>query len=276
MRARHAIFLALSGVVASSGLVHAQQIRGRVVDEPSRRGIGDLMVMVLAQDNTLVGNVSTDAQGFFQARTGPGRFTIVVQGIGYAPARRAVAVGSSDLTIPAFVLDIDAVELDSVSATARRAPAVAPVGFARSAHILAAEKLADLERRGVTLLHALRQFNGLHIRQMRDETGHNRVCVEARRAIQPLRPETLATRSRLRRNVQQIRCEWIVVVIDGLVSSDPEPILRAQGLTDYESVEFASPVDAGMRWGMEASSRGALVLWSRGRGPHVDASRNIR
>lgn len=276
MRARPLIIATLVGLSGSSNLVSAQQINGRVVDEPARRGIADMMVIVLREDSAVVRTVTTDAQGFFQARTGPGRFTVVVQGIGYAPAQRAVTVGSNDLTIPAIVLEIDAVELDSVSATTRRAPAVAPVGFARAAHILAAEKLADLDRRGVTLLHALRQFNGLHIRQMRDETGHNRLCVEARRAIQPLRAETLATRSRLRRNVQQIRCEWIVVVIDGLVSSDPEPILRAQGLTDYESVEFASPVDAGMRWGIEASSRGALVLWSRGRGPHVSSGRNIR
>jgi len=44
----------------------------------------------------------------------------------------------------------------------------------------------------------------------------------------------------------------------------------------FESIEFFTPAEAGNRFGMTASATGALVLWTRGRGPHVSESRNKR
>jgi hypothetical protein len=277
MRFRRALFVPILVLAGSAVPLQAQQIRGRAVDEPSRRGVRDLMVTVLAEDSVVVQTVTTDTAGFFRARTGSGRFTLIVEGIGYTSQRREISVDGEDVTIPAFVLHVDVVELDSLEATGRRRPAVAPVGFARAAHLLSADKLAQLDRRGTTLLAAVRHFNGLHIRQFRDNSGHSRSCVEARRAIKPMQPDTVLTRNRVRRTMQQSPCEWIVIVVDGLVTSDPEEVFRTQqNLSDYESIEFASPVDAGGRYGIEASSRGALVLWSRGRGPHVDPARIVR
>jgi hypothetical protein len=72
-------------------------------------------------------------------------------------------------------------------------------------------------------------------------------------------------------------CEQLTFVVDGVVldAESVKPILRSANVQDYESVEYLTPVEAGYRYGLGASS-GAIVMWSRGRGPHVSDARNRR
>jgi hypothetical protein len=71
-------------------------------------------------------------------------------------------------------------------------------------------------------------------------------------------------------------CDCVALVIDGIAIGDSESTVRTLDLAMFESVEFFTPVEAGTRFGMQASATGALVLWSRGRGPHVSDERNKR
>jgi hypothetical protein len=43
---------------------------------------------------------------------------------------------------------------------------------------------------------------------------------------------------------------------------------------ELESVEYLNPLDAGLRYGNRAAQSGALVMWSRGQGPHKSPSRH--
>jgi hypothetical protein len=69
-------------------------------------------------------------------------------------------------------------------------------------------------------------------------------------------------------------CEPVVLVIDGVVTGDPHEPLRSFRLSDMESVELLQPTDAGLQYGLDASANGALVIWTRGRGPHRSEARN--
>jgi hypothetical protein len=45
-------------------------------------------------------------------------------------------------------------------------------------------------------------------------------------------------------------------------------------MQNIESFEYLSPVEAGQQYGLDASANGALVIWTRGRGPHKSPDRN--
>jgi hypothetical protein len=69
----------------------------------------------------------------------------------------------------------------------------------------------------------------------------------------------------------------VVLVIDGIVMAHGPILVRqtlSEPLSNWESVQYLTPVEAGSRFGLDASARGALLLWSRGRGPHVSEDRN--
>jgi hypothetical protein len=74
-------------------------------------------------------------------------------------------------------------------------------------------------------------------------------------------------------NPEVSQCQMVEVFLDGMAVGLAPELLQALPLMDLESVEFFHPFQAG-QWGYEASIYGALVLWTRGRGPHADAARN--
>lgn len=193
---------------------------------------------------------------------------------GYAEHRQPVYVRASDQTIPAIVLKTQVIELDGIraDATGRRAAAERAAGFRREAHVAAGARMADLERHGVTPVNAIRELGPLRVFTFMTPQGRTRTCIESIR-----RMDVLSDRQRrpygAGRGEEDI-CQWVIVVIDDVVISDPETMLRSLKLQDFESVEYVAPVDAGFRYGPDASSLGAVVLWSRGLGPHVSADRN--
>jgi hypothetical protein len=50
--------------------------------------------------------------------------------------------------------------------------------------------------------------------------------------------------------------------------------MRTFHLGDFESIEYSPPAEAAQKYGMDAGTYGALLLWTRGRGPHVSDARN--
>lgn len=251
-------------VAALASPAAAQEIRGRVVDERSRQALADAAVTLLGPDSTVLTRVPTGSDGFFTIRApAEGRFTITIELIGYAPVSRAVSVSSGTVTVPAFVLNPQAIELDSIQANVtRRDLDRTAVGFTRASQIAAGERLARLERQGARMITAVRELSGVHVREWNDRNGRPHVCVEHRRRIRAMAAGAANS------------CEWVVLVVDGITLGRDEMTFRNLGsLQHYESVELLSGVDAN-RYGMDASAYGALVLWTRGRGPYVDPGRN--
>jgi hypothetical protein len=69
----------------------------------------------------------------------------------------------------------------------------------------------------------------------------------------------------------------VAIVINGVnTGMDGESALlffQSLQVPDWESIEYVAPIDAGVQYGMLAGERGALVLWSRGMGPHASEAR---
>lgn len=256
------------GLLPSS--VEAQQIRGRVVDEQTRQAVPGAVVSILRADSTVVTRAEAGTDGFFTIHLAdPGSYVIGVESVGYWPLRRAIEVGAEDMLVPALVLTSQAIQLDSVGVEVEGGVAIerGVVGFARASHVVAGERLAMLERQGIRFPSAIRDLGaGLRVREWIDRFGVPHLCVESNRRIMSMGGG----------GGSEGNCDWVALVIDGIPIGNEELTARSLNLQDFESVEFFTPVEAGNRFGLRASSTGALVLWTRGRGPHVSEERNKR
>jgi hypothetical protein len=263
----------LIGAVAALGSgtsAHAQQIRGRVVDEQSRSALVEATVTLQAVgDSTLIDRAGTTADGFFTVRApGPGEYRIAVDRIGYAPVERTVRLGTQrELVVPAFVLQSEAIPLDPITAEGRARTEAAHVaaGFRRSSHLVTGEQLAKLEQVGATMNAAVRTLSaGLRVRDLRRrEWTRDLTCIELTRQLPTFRDDDVPP-----------ECDMVAIVLDGVTIPDPLNFYQHLSLREYESIEFVPAPEAGPLYGMEASAKGALVLWTRGRGPHRSAQRN--
>jgi hypothetical protein len=283
MNMHRILYAAVVFAVLGSGVAQAQQVRGRVVDDRARRAVQNATVLLVDSAGVQHAGGTTGADGFFTLRApGAGRYTILIQQPGYAENRRDVQVASSDLLVPAFVLETEAVQLDSIGVEARARPQeLAPTGFQRSSHVISGAQLATLERQGGRFLTAVREMSSIRFREWSEE-GRQFFCVQSVRAASSgLQIDTRARERRSDGGAIGIEgrgatdCQWVALVVDGiLIGGDPMTNYRQLHLSDFESVEYLPPAEAGRLYGMAAASSGAIVAWSRGRGPHVSEQRN--
>jgi hypothetical protein len=266
------LLLSVAAAIAPATAAHAQQIRGRVIDEPSRSPIFEATVTLYAiADTALVDRAGTAADGFFTLRApGPGEYRIVAERIGFAPLERMVRLGTQrELVVPAFVLQSQAIALDPVRADARGRADSASVaaGFRRASHLVTGERLAMLERLGTSIDAAVRELGaGLRVRDLL-VPGMTRAvtCVEITRRLPSFRGGGGAGTD---------GCDMVAIVLDGATVPDPLGFFQHLQLREFESIEYVPAPDAGPLYGMEASAYGALVLWTRGKGPHRSQRRN--
>jgi hypothetical protein len=244
----------LASAVSPDCLV-GQIVRGRAVDYANRRGLAEVTITVLDRESRAVAELATDGDGLFTVRLGgPGSFWLIASRLGFAPDTQMVSMGSADtLVMPAFLLLSAAIPVDTVTANVHTGDEAA-VGFARIGHVVAGSRLADLDRQGAQLTAVARDIPGLRVVGM---------CIQSTRRFLDMRGAS--------------RC--VVLVIDGIVLEDGPILLRqtlSEPLSNWESVQYLTPVEAASRFGLDAGSRGVLLLWSRGRGPHVSEDRNKR
>jgi hypothetical protein len=113
----------------------------------------------------------------------------------------------------------------------------------------------------------MRELPSLQIRQGQFETYEGvqyGYCVESSRGLARLdAPEQQTTLP---------WCEMISVVIDGIETIRASEALHMARLREIESIELVPPLGA-HRWGERAAVNGALVIWTRGRGPFRDGGR---
>jgi hypothetical protein len=245
----------------------AQEIRARVVDEQSRSAVLAVVATLLTPDSVEITRATSDAEGFFQLTApAPGPYLVRVERMGYAPEIRPVSLEEGQKVIPAFVLRTEAIPLDTlqVEFTPREITRPGVAGPTRPAYLLAGERMARLEHTGVSFFSAAQELGG-GVRLKGVMLGERRLtCIESRRRSTSIRDNPRS-------------CYNVAIVIDGVATGmdGVEALLFFQSLrvSDWESMEYLSPVDAGTQYGMLAGSRGALVLWSRGMGPHRSPAR---
>jgi hypothetical protein len=265
------LLLGVAAAIGGGAAAHAQQIRGRVIDEPSRSPLFEATVtLYAAADTARLERVGTAADGFFTLQApGAGDYRIVVERIGYAPVERRVRLGAQrELVVPAFVLQSEAIALDPVRADARGGPDSATVttGFRHASHLVAGARLATLERLGSSIDGAVRELGaGLRVRDLL-VPGMTRAmtCVEVKRRLPSFRGGGGTSSS---------GCDMVAIVLDGATVPDPLVFFQHLSVREFESIEYVPGPEAGSLFGMEASANGALVLWTRGKGPHRSSRR---
>jgi hypothetical protein len=276
--------------------VHGQVARARIVDEMQRQPVAGAEVVLVAGRDTAA-RATSGADGFFQVvLPSGGTYRLVVSATGFGAVERQVRVGASGTTLlPAIVLEASALPLDPVQVeAARRAPTAtdAPLDWvdgypvARPASTVAGARLADMERRGASQYDAVRQLTGVRVRAVHRD-GRQVQCVET---IRPLmgRDDRIGARPggaigvvtsgmpgvvvRPPARVEE-QCSPVTLVIDGIIVGDGF-MLQDVRLVNFESIEYLSPLESGVRFGPDAAAFGAIVLWSRGRGPHRSPDRD--
>jgi hypothetical protein len=254
-----AIVASVSLLLGVQGL-SAQQVRARIVDDVSRQPLAGVTVGLIGSANAEQASAMTGDDGFFEfERPDPGAYTLVIEHMGYEPLRQPLVItAGADVTIPAIILRSTAVVLDTLHAEARAADRLRGPDLT---HVVYGAHMARLEQANVSGPGVVRQLGaGLRVK----ETGARSVCVESIRRYMSMRDMLRGSRG----------CEMVVVVLDGVVVGNGSHILGGMQIGHYESIEYVPPVQAGQRFGMEASAKGAIVLWTRGFGPHRSAARD--
>jgi hypothetical protein len=249
-------------MVATS--VSAQQVRARIVDHVSRQPIVGVHVRVVDDANVEIA-AETGADGFFAIeRIEPGSYTLLIEHPGYAPVRQSLVIAAEGaVTVPAIVLKSTAITLDTLSVEARARDHREDLRGADLTHVISGARMARLEQANVSGPGVIRQLGAaLRVRQKVYES----VCVESTRRYMTMRDFMTGGLSD--------GCNMVVVVLDGTIIGDGSQLLAGMQVGHYESIEYVPPVQAGRQFGMEASAKGAIVLWTRGFGPHRSEARN--
>jgi hypothetical protein len=270
MRTRNRIRLILTLVACALGVQEgiAQEVRARVVDELSRSAIAGAAATLLTPDTVVIARAVSGPDGFFSlSAPARGDYLVRIEHLGFATVTRSVAVRDGQVTVPAFVLPVTAIPLDTLEVEASRGASRVPgvVGFSRPSHLISGDRMAVLERTGVSFTSAVREI-GAGLRSRGVMVGdRNYTCIESVRHTPSMGGGGGGG------------CAMVAIILDGVnTGMDTEGALRFVHylrLAEYESVQYLSPVDAGVRYGLRASDRGALVLWTRGKGPFKSEAR---
>ena len=258
------VLLILCVLAALPVAAHAQQVRARIIDADRRTPLTDVRVSVRDSAGADHASTRTDRNGFFTIDSiAPGSYTLTAELDGYHPARQPLVVsGPSPLALPAILLQSEAVALDTVRAEASVESAT---GIGRDAirpeFVLAGSRMAELEKVNASPAAVYREL-GVRVREVQTASGVM-FCLQSRRGPNSMRGGGGSS------------CEQVAVAVDGVLIRDPAMVLRTLKLGEWESIEYLSAIDAGARFGLHGSSSGgAILLWSRGTGPHRNAARD--
>jgi hypothetical protein len=271
LRVPGAALLFAGALFLAAAQASAQEVRGRVVDDTNRQPVARAPVTLLRGDVTIAQTV-TGEDGFFRFDLPPaGEYTVRITTAGFVEETRQVRVaeGQASVLLPAFTLKSQVVQLEAVDVVTTRVrageDAVSFPTAPRAARVAGAQ-LARLEEMSASPESVLRQLSGLRIRTYRPNPNRQPItCIESTRRIMSLGS-----------GGGNSPCQNVAVYVNGLISDNGDFFVRNIRLSDYESIEFLSPANAGQRFGLEGSANGVLLLWTRGSGPHRTDDRNPR
>jgi hypothetical protein len=241
-----------------------QGFRARVVDEAARDALAGPEVTLLAADSTEIVRTTAGPDGSFTLDVAPGRYILRIRHSGYETLLVSVTLEEGRSTLPALVLRTAAIPLDPVVVDVDRGN----IGLggveksARPVNLLAGERLARLESSGVAFTTAIRDLGaGLRLSDVL-VNGRSYTCIASARSGP---------------GIGGGGCPMVAIIVDGvdtgLDGAEALRYVRGLHVAEFESIEFLTQHDAGVRYGTRAAERGALLLWTRGRGPHQSSTR---
>lgn len=240
-------------------------VEGRLLDAETDTPVHGAEVRLAAHDRRTL----TDAAGRFRfTNVAPGETAFGVYRLGYEWESRPVEVLESASMVVELRAAPRAVELDAIVVRASTAEARMARAATQAPRVIAGRRLRQAEERTAPVAEVIRQFPSLRIQEGQFETsdgveyGH---CVESSRAMHRY--------AVIERETNLPWCESIAVVVDGVITIRGLEMLHALPLLEVESIEFLPPLGA-LRWGQRAAVNGALVIWTRGRGPHQAPERD--
>jgi hypothetical protein len=275
--------MVLHDVAVTAGLAPARvqppgqgPIQERILMEATAHSLGDLRGELLdagsgqpiAQASVRLGEGRqlriTDESGRFAFQgVQPGRYLLEIAHLGYAVQSDEVEVpGGRDVFVRLRVSP-QAVELDGIEVEVRGAVVelqrITP--FRRD--IVYGQAMADAERRGATVVDVLRTSSpGLRVQTLYLASGQPVLCIRSNRAVATLGSGGAS-------------CPSPEVVLDGTRISDGAEVLLRLPSSEVESVEFLPASQAQTLYGIGGNTaNGAVVVWSRGRGPYASPLRN--
>lgn len=239
-------------------------LQGRLLDASTDAPIAGA---VIALEGTQLRTVTDEEGGFRIAGVPAGEYAFQVTRLGYDWRSEYIDVqASSTMTLQlraaptAVALEAVVVRVSTPETRMAKAATQAP-------RVIAGEDLHRAEERAASLIDVIRRFPSLQIRtgQFETELGIERgVCIESSRALMRYAiPE---------RKTPLPWCEMIAIVLDGAATIRGSEMINALRLRQVESIEFLPPTGA-LQYGERAALNGALVIWTRDRGPHRDPAR---
>lgn len=238
---------------------------GTLLDAESGRPIATASVELGATGQ----QVLTDERGRFRfSGVSPGTYQFQVTRIGYDWDWESgvVEVEPSANILLELHAAPRAVELEAIVVRASTPETRMARGNSVSTRILSPDRIREAEERTQGMGDLIRELPSLQIRQGRFETYDGieyGYCVESSRALARMAPPEQESRLPW--------CEMIAVIIDGIETIRGGEALHMVRVHEIESVEFLPPIGA-MRYGERAAANGALLIWTRGRGPHRETA----
>lgn len=243
------------------------EIAGRIVARGGDAPVGQVVVRVAGDTATAV----SDDEGRFRL-TGmpPGDVVLEVEHLAFGTHREVLRVERGSRTEVELALAPRAIPLAPVevagAAAARLAARVSP---SRAAVFFGAE-LAIAEARGAQVVDFVRNVPGLTVMEGTFTTKRGLArgyCVTSTRRVQAFLAQGTASAP---------ACEPLPVMIDGVPVGDPVDFLRLLDVRDYESIQVVGAIEAQMLLGLAGGGAGgAILLWTRGRGPFTTNARNV-
>ena len=217
----------------------------------------------------------TDAGGGFTfAEVPPGEHTLEIHHLGYGTRTEMVEVARGEPTeltirLPAQALAIEGFEVEVRSARERtaRARGTRQDLFTREdiERYAGAGNVGDLARRfpGVTARPMFHPYSGI-------ESG---ICIEAPARAGPSSGGMTEISPRADDQIVD-ECRSLLVVVDGMPMPGEQgtAFLASLPLNQVESLEYLNPIESRSRFGGRGEF-GAIVIHTRGTGPHAERSR---
>jgi len=123
--------------------------------------------MLLTTDSTEISKATSGPDGLFQLSAPDyGPYVVQIQHLGYVRLTRSVTVEEGRSEIPAFVLQVSAIPMDTLAVEVERSDIARQgvVGFSRLSCFLTGERMAVLEKTGISFGSAVREIGGVRVR----------------------------------------------------------------------------------------------------------------
>jgi hypothetical protein len=235
-------------------LGNASAVAGRLIDGASGEPISGVVIR-LGKQTALSGR-----DGEFRLTTLPaGNQVLELEHVAYGKRHEFLELTAGEESVVRITLTPQPIALGQVEVEARQDRDFSGAMVTLSPRrIVAGKEMVEARNRGARVADLLRQFPGLTVEEgsfTAEDGGGTGVCVTSNRRIARLEAP---------RGGSDRFCEMVPVILDGIRISGAIQFLRNLSVDDFESVEYISALDAGIRYGLAAGGAGgAIVLWTR-------------